>query len=318
MGRDVARFRAAEADLWASVDVTPNEQWVRLAGGENVRVQVAGDGPPVLFLHGGSSSGVNWAPLVAGLPGFRCLVVDRPGCGLSDPVAGGAKLSDLSEIERFADRLVADVLDGLELDRAHVVATSLGGYSAIRGAAAHPGRFARIVEVTWPMGAPIRYVPMSMRVAAVPGLGMLMTKVPPTRFAVRAIVKQIGLGRALESGRVSDEMIDWFLALLRDTDTVANEIRANPDLVTPVRGINPRILLPDELLGRVESPILFVWGGEDPMGGEDVARPFATKFPDASLELLDLAGHAPWIDDPDRCASLISEFLAPDDEYGGA
>jgi pimeloyl-ACP methyl ester carboxylesterase len=73
-------FRAAEAALWASYGLEPTEVWLWLKGGENVRVQIVGSGPPVLFLHGGSNSGANWAPLVAGMTDWKCLVVDRPGC----------------------------------------------------------------------------------------------------------------------------------------------------------------------------------------------------------------------------------------------
>lgn len=47
-----------------------------------------------------------------------------------------------------------------------------------------------------------------------------------------------------------------------------------------------------------------------PLGGEDVARPFAEKFRDSRVEMLDEAGHAPWIDDPKLCARWIGEFLS--------
>lgn len=310
MAKDPELFRPAEEALWASVGVDTEERWVLLPGGEHVRIQVAGQGPPVVFLHGGSSSGANWAPLVAGMGNFSCLVVDRPGCGLSDPVAGGAKIRDLDTSARFADRFVADVLDALDLARANLVATSFGGYFALRGAAAHPDRVERIVEVTWPMGAPIERAPTSMRFAALPGLGALLTKAPPTRFVVTTIMRQLGLGRAMDAGKVSDEQIDWFLALLRHTDTMANELRANPQIITPIRGMNPEVLFTDELLRRIEAPTLFIWGGEDPMGGAEVAEQFAARFDKATVEVLPLAGHAPWIDEPERCAELAGDFFS--------
>lgn len=309
MAKDPEQFRIAETAFWQSVCVEPTEEWVTLSHGENIRVQIVGDGPPILFIHGGSSSGANWAPLIAGMQDFRCIAIDRPGCGLSDPAAGGRKPADMGEVEDFADRLVADVLDGLAIERAHVLSTSYGGYFAMRGAAAHPNRVDRIVEMTWMMGAPIGYAPMSMRLAAIPGLGALMTKIPPTRFSIKMILKQIGLKRALESGRVSNELMDWFLALLRHTNTMANELKANPHVITPIRGISPKMLLTDDLIGKIKAPVLFIWGGEDPMGGETVARPFAAKFDNATVEMLPLAGHAPWIDEPDRCARIASEFL---------
>ena len=312
MAKSVAAYRAAEEALWASVGVMPTETWVRLRGGENVRVQIMGDGPPVLFLHGGSSSGANWAPLVARLSGWRCLVVDRPGCGLSDPVAGGAKLTDRAQIEAFADGLVADLLDGLDVDRAHVVATSYGGYFAMRGAAASPDRVGRIVEIAWMMGAPTGEVPLSMRLAAIPGLGALVTRIPPTRWAIRVILRQLGLGPALESGKLSNEFLEWFFAVLRHTNSRVNEFRANPQVIRPIAGISAEMVLPPELLSRVAAPVKFIWGHDDPLGGQAVAEPLAQQFPNAELEMLPSAGHAPWIDEPDVCAMQIDAFFAAD------
>jgi pimeloyl-ACP methyl ester carboxylesterase len=283
--------------------------WVRLGGGENVPVQIVGSGPPVFFLHGGSSSGVNWAPLVAGMTDWKCLVVDRPGCGLSDAVAGGAKPTYFSEVEAFANGLVADLLDGLEVDRAHLLSTSYGSYFAMRGAAAHPDRVDHIVAIAWPMGAPAGYVPMSMRLAALPGLGAMTTRIPPTRLAVRMILKQLGLGPALDSGKINDEFIEWFLALLRHTDTMINELRANPKVITPIAGVNDRMLLQPKLLARITAPVYFIWGEDDPLGGAAVAEKFAAQFSDAELEVLPSTGHAPWIDEPKLCATLATRFL---------
>ena len=85
---DEARYREAERRLWASVGVIPTEQRVRLERtGLTVRVQEVGQGPAVVLIHGASNSGASWAGLVARLDGFRCLLLDRPGCGLSDPQA---------------------------------------------------------------------------------------------------------------------------------------------------------------------------------------------------------------------------------------
>jgi hypothetical protein len=98
-----------------------------------------------------------------------------------------------------------------------------------------------------------------MRLAAVPGLGVLMTRIPPTRRAVRIILKQLGLGPALANGKISDEFIEWFLAALGHTDTMINELRANPKVITPIGGVNDRMLLQPELLERVVAPEQFIW-----------------------------------------------------------
>lgn len=306
---DEARFRRAEQRLWGSMGATPTERRLHLTSRDvTVRVQELGAGPTVLFVHGGSNAGSSWAPLVARLGGFRCVLLDRPGCGLSDPIGSG--LANLAAVEAFADTLIPDTLDALGLTRAHVVATSFGGYFALRAAAAHPERIDRIVEFGWTIGAPMAKVPPVMRLATAPGVGSITARIPPTERTVRLILRQIGLGQALDSGRFTQEFVDWFLSLLRDTPTMRNELSATPRVITPIRGMNERVLLPERVLAAVRAPVQFIWGEADPNGGADIARAFAARLPDAALELMPGVGHAPWIDDPDHTAATTRRFLS--------
>jgi pimeloyl-ACP methyl ester carboxylesterase len=301
------RYRRAEQRLWASVGLDPAERQVSLNRlGTTVRVLEVGEGPDVLFVHGASASGANWTPLVARLDGFRCLLLDRPGCGLSDPL--DADLSDLDGFGEVAAALVADVLDGLDVPTAHVVATSLGGHLALRGAVAHPDRVERMVEFGYVPGAPLARLPISMRMAAVPGVRRLMTSIPPTRGSVTAILRQLGMGNALKDGRISPEMVDWFHALLRDTPTMRNEMNL-PRELSQKAGKGPETL-PASLLAEVRCPVVFAWGDDDPMGGADVARSFVPLIPGAELDLWDDAGHAPWMEHPERAAALVADFFS--------
>ena len=308
MGNQIDRYRQSERRLWESVGVRPTERWARLRTGEMIRVQETGDGPPLLLIHGAANAGASWISLMAKLPDFRCIALDRPGCGLSDPIVDGP-LRDIDAIESYADRLLTDTLDALELPVAAVLATSYGGYFAVRGAAANPTRVGSIVEYSWLMGAPMDMVPMSLRLSSLPGMRALTAKLPVTRTMVKALLRQIGLRRAIETGTFTEEMIDWFLSVQRDTDTMANDLRSSPKIITPIRGLNERMLHTDAILARVTMPTLFLWGDEDPNGGERVAREFVTRLPDARLEVIPRAGHAPWIDEPDLCAERTRAFL---------
>jgi pimeloyl-ACP methyl ester carboxylesterase len=305
------RYRAAEAAAWASFGLHPREFVVPF--GEDataLRVHEFGTGTPVLFIHGGSASGANWAqlvgPLTNRLPDHRLLLIDRPGCGLSEPAAFDHTVEGF---QGFADGFVSAALDGLEIDRAHVVATSMGGHLAVRSAAAHPERIGRMVELAYCFGAEAKRFPSSMRIATLPGIGKVMVRIPPNRMAIKAILKQLGLGEAMSDGRLDDIAVDWFLSLMRDTPTMRNELAANPDLLHWRTGLNPDVRLDSELLQRITTPSLFVWSEGDPIGGAEVARSFTAQIPGARLELLDDPSHAPWLGEPDRCAELIADFL---------
>jgi 2-hydroxy-6-oxonona-2,4-dienedioate hydrolase len=302
------RFREAERRMWASVGTTPTEQRVRLDRvGVEVRVQEVGEGPAVLFVHGASNSGVSWAHLVARLDGFRCVLLDRPGCGLSDPLPESFRADDL--LAAFADTLVIDLLDGLGLESAPVVATSFGGYVALRSAAAHPDRVNRVMEFGWTLGAPSARFPWLMRMTSIPGVGRLAGVIPPNERAVRAMFRRVGLRQALDGGRIPQEMIDSYLSLLRDTPTMRNEIRSSAMLVARDGHIDRRTLLPASVLAAVRAPVYFLWGDEDPFGDPDTAQQFVGQLPNGELELMPGAGHAVWVDDPERAAATASRFL---------
>ncbi len=308
MGLNERQYRAAESRYWEVEGVLPTETWVRLPRiGTRVRIQVAGEGPPVLFVHGGSINGTCFAPLVARLSDFRCLVLDRPGCGLSERLP--ARVSDVATFAISAETLIVDVLDALEIEQADIVATSLGGYHALRTAVAHPSRIRRVLELGFPIGAPNGPMPFVMRLAGVRGVVRLMTRLPVSERAVRSMLAQIGLRRALAEGRVPQEGIEWFRALLRYTDTMKNDLDASP-ILHGLRGVNPAILLDDEMLGGIQVPMLFLWGAEDQFGGEPVARSFVAKVHGARLVVIPESGHVVWLDDPDGIAESTREFLA--------
>lgn len=307
MGRDVSQFIAAERSLWSQYGITPVERRLRLRAGNEVRCQEVGAGPPVVFVHGAAVAGSSWVLLADALrDAFRCILIDRPGCGLSDPVPNGP-LRDPTEFQQLADELVPDVLDSLELDSAAIACTSMGGFFGFRAAIAHPERISRIVEYSWPMGTPMRKVPVMMRLGSPAPMKSLMVRMPISARSVRLMLQQVGLRRAIESGTFDNEMIAWTLAVLKHTDTLRSETDNNTFIT--LRGANPDMLFTDAELRRVDMPVLLLWGDEDPNGGAAEAEAFAARLPDATLELVERAGHAPWIDELDFCVAKTREFL---------
>jgi len=303
VGVEETRFRAAESDSWSAEGVTPSEQWATLPRtGTRVRIQVVGDGPNVLFVHGGSVNGTCFAPLVSRLHHMRCLVIDRPGCGLSEPLAH--PVADVPAFESFADTLIVDVLDALELDRAHVVATSLGGHFAFRAAAAHPDRIDRLLELGFPIGAPSGPMPLMMRIVGIKPLARVMTRMPVGPRIARTMIRGLGV----RDEAITNEGTEWFRAVLNHTDTMRNEIDG-PPVLRGLRGVDEAMLFSDDLLGRIRAPVHFVWGADDPFGGTDVAERFVPRVPGATLELVPRSGHVVWLDEPDLVAAAAQRFL---------
>lgn len=298
------KYRAAEERLWESVGLVPNERFVRLPRFDTtVRVQEIGEGTPVLFIHGGPNSGSTWAQLVAQMPGFRCILLDRPGTGLSaDYAVRKGSLLD------FASHLVGEVLDALDVDSSHVVASSLGGFCALRSAVATPERFDRMVQMACPALLPNQPLPPFMKAIMFPGVRKVIRALPPSKKAQNAILRQIGHGKSLDAGKLLPTHDDWYTALTQHTNTMKND----GDLIYSLRargGFDQACALGADTLAKVNVPTRFLWGADDAFGDGTVARWAVESMPDATLEMIPDSGHLPWIDDPRFVGAETVRFL---------
>ena len=300
-----AAFRQAEENLWRSEGCQPREVFVDLAGtGTQVRVQVVGEGSPVLFLHGGPNSGSTWAPVVGRLEGLRCYLLDRPGTGLSEDY-----VVYKDEIVEYASRLVPDVLDALGIDKAHVVASSFGGYCALWSAAKASERFDRMVQMACPALLPNQRIPSFMKTIMLPGMRKLIAALPPNQKAQDSILRQIGHGASLNAGKLSSVHGAWYSALSSHTRTMRNEF----DMIHSLRakgGFDHTVALSADTLAEVETPTHFIWGEDDTFGGRDTAEWITGAMPKASFEMMKDSGHLPWLDDASHVAKATADFLS--------
>ena len=104
------------------------------------------------------------------------------------------------------------------------------------------------------------------------------------------------------------EGVTWFKAMINDTATMRHDIDTVPPVMDVRRGISEVILFTDDVLQRIDVPVRFIWGADDPFGGTEVAKAFAARVPGAELEIVP-GGHAVWIDDPDAIAATTAQFL---------
>ena len=111
--------------------------------GGTLAYEVAGAGPPVVFVTGLGGHGGYWTAQVAVLSSvFRVVTFDHRGVGAS---TGGPPYS----VEQWAADTLR-LIDHLKLDRVHLVGHSTGGAIAQVLAAAHPGRIASLtLGGTW-------------------------------------------------------------------------------------------------------------------------------------------------------------------------
>ena len=159
----------------------------------------AGSGEPVLLVHGGNGVGAHWIPLMTHLGGWRMIVPDRPGCGLTEGF-----LYDGVDMRAHGAALIEGVLDALQVEAASIIGNSMGGYFALSFALAHPSRVRKLVLAGGPAG--------SARAAS---------PVPPPPEAIEARVKgsrQPGRagngGTVADPNRIPDDLVELFDARL--------------------------------------------------------------------------------------------------------
>lgn len=302
---DKRAYLTAESAFWRHYGLEPRERFVALPRfGSEIRVQELGEGSPLLFVHGGPTAGVGVAAMLPYLEGFRSIVVDRPGSGLSPDLAWTREL--IGDFMRF---FVADALDALELDRAHVAGSSWGGTMALHAAIATPDRIDRLVLHGGPSAIEGQRLPGVERLLLTPGVARLMARFTPGRRMQRSAIKANGHAAAVDEGRIPDAYWPWYDSLMQDTDTYANEIGALALLADWSRRYGPETEVGLADLGRITAPTLITWGGRDPYGGREAADHIAGAMPDAQVEYLADAGHLPWLDEPGLVGRATAAFL---------
>jgi pimeloyl-ACP methyl ester carboxylesterase len=297
------RYLEAERRLWQHYGLEPEERFLDLdAPAARLRVLEVGSGEPVLFVHGTVGPG-GWVSLISELPGFRSIVLERPGWGVSSAI-------DFSG--QNYKTLVADVLrealDALELERAHVIGGSIGNMWALRLAAQHPSRVGRIVLMG---GGPLvteAAVPGIIRLLASPA-GALMVRLPDRRARLRSILRQAGHGASLDAGRIPDEFIDWRVAVGRETNSMRHE-REMVCAIVKGKSYRPGLTFDDAELAAIRHPTLHVYGTADhTVGKAEIWSRVVDALPRGELRLVEGGGHMPWFDDSTRVAEEVRNFL---------
>ena len=295
------RYRAAERALWQQHGLEPTERWVELDQPRaRLRITEVGSGPPVLFVPGTGGTGPYWAPLVARMPGVRCLMLDRPGWGLSSPIDW--RTADYGSL---AGDLLAAVLNALEIERVQVVGASIGGLWGLRLAERHPERLERLTMLG---GFPNAEIPISrfFRLLTSP-LGALMVRVPQSAKMQRSQLAAIGHGPTVDAGRM-DGFINWRTAFTRQTPSMRHE-RSMAQAVFGRDAYRPGVTFDSASLTKIAHPVRMIFGSEDPTGSVDIWTRFIDALPHGELVTVEGAGHLAWWDDPQQVAEAVNGFL---------
>ena len=274
-------------------------RYVPVRSGRTVHALESGHGPPVLLLHGSSTSSLSHLPLHTRLTTVRAISVDRPGCGLSEAIP--------VSVPRFRDdavRFVDEVADGLGLTSFVVGGNSMGGVWALWYALAHSERVRGVALLGSVPALPGTRVPLALQVATTPLVGDVLARmVKATPQRVVRLLSSVGEGETIT--RHPDIIRSVVVA---GNDPMASAMNlAELRAVISVRGYRRANSVSEDDLRRLGVPTLLIWGDNDPVGSVGCAEAVTRLIPDARLEVLP-GGHVPWLGHPDAVSTLLSEF----------
>ena len=268
--------------------------------GRRVHVIEAGQGAPVVFLHGSGTSALSTLSLLDHLEGVRLIALDRPGYGLSDPVDVPRRRFREAAVE-FLDETV----DELGLESFALAGGSMGGTWALWYALARPERVRRLALLGSAPLLPGTRAPAPLRVMAAPVAGDLLPRlVKPSAKMVVRMMSSMGEGDTIAR---HPDLIDAMVAAGRDPIASATDLAELRAILTPL-GFRRSLRVQPSELQDLTVPTLLIWGDHDPVGTVDVAQAVASLIPDAQLDGV-AAGHAVWLADPKRISGLLCAFV---------
>jgi 4,5:9,10-diseco-3-hydroxy-5,9,17-trioxoandrosta-1(10),2-diene-4-oate hydrolase len=304
----IDRYLDAERALWTRYGLAPIQRFVEMDDPTaRLRLLDVGFGEPVLFVHGLLGPGA-FAPLVRELRDFRCLILDRPGWGLSTRI-DYANLPLGSFVAAVLDRVLA----GLRLDRVHVVGASGGTLWALRLAETYPERVGRVALIG--AGPLLDEVPAPswLRLMASP-LGTLMLR-NTSRETLRSVLEESGHRESLDDGRIPEELLAWRLSASRDTDAMRSERdMLRHALISWTTGRwRAGALFSRAALRAIRQRTLYLHAAADPVGATGTARRVTELLPQGELHIVEGHSHEPWLEDPRGIANRLTTFLRAQD-----
>lgn len=239
--------------------------------GADLYYRTAGDGPPVVFLHGFSGNHLSWWQQVpAFADDYACMAPDQRRFGLSVDAVDGPGVA------AFVEDLVA-ILDHLGHETVVVVGHSMGGWPAASLATQRPDRVAAMVLSGSPGGLLSREQHDRLRESAAGTLPDVDPLGPAATFLAESIT-----------------------ALNRDAPSSFEDVR-------PVLEAFP---IDPDAIADAAVPVLLVAGVADPFMPEPALEALCDRLPGAAATTIDGAGHSANFERPDAFNRAVRSFLA--------
>jgi 3-oxoadipate enol-lactonase len=253
-------------------------------GTRGVGYDDAGQGRPVLFVHGFPHHRKLWAPQVRALAGHsRAIAVDLPGFGESDMPEKFAIDAWATGLNRF--------LDALELERAIIVGLSMGGYVALAFWRLHHERVHALVLADTRAGADTDEGKQKRRETI-----ELARHEGPTAVARALLPGMVG-----KSTREREPSVVATMRAMLESASVDSIVGASEAMLNRPDATN--------VLPTIDVPTLIIVGEEDVLTPPKESRAIHAAISGSRLEIIPAAGHVSNIERPAAFNHVLTEFI---------
>ena len=264
---------------------TSSGRFVEAAATE-VFVQDVGSGPAVVLIHGTGAWSEIWRgtidPLVAA--GFRVIAIDVPPFGFSERLRGRETFASAKQAQR-----IIGVLDSLEIAQATLVGHSVGARPTVATALAYPSRVRDLILVDPALGAPSTSPIYKSGVLFRTAIGATGTNPLLTERLFRSFVSR------------KEAVTDDRVALLQKPLSIHGTTASQAEWLAGVMTEAP----PN--VKALKMPVTLIWGRDDTI--TPLAQ--AEAIPHVRLEVIDGAGHIPYIEKTDEFNARLLTCLSP-------
>jgi pimeloyl-ACP methyl ester carboxylesterase len=250
--------------------------------------EVAGDGPPAIFVHGNPTHSADWIAFLERIEG-PAVAFDLPGFGRSD--RPDPTVFDYS-VGAYSD-LIADLFVQLAPGGYRLVVHDWGVLGLV-AAQQDPGKALGLVVINAvPLNAGYRWH-WAARIWRRRGPGEAANALS-TKRGMALVLRLARPGRkSMPRGFVEMVWSGWDAGMRRA-------------ILGLYRSADPEVLAAaGARLGDITCPALVVWGVGDPYLPAREARAFAAALPGSELVELERAGHWPWIDRPELVDRVVA------------
>jgi len=284
--------RPADLDFEAERANVPHAESSRFAKVDGVRIhyQEKGVGPPLVLLHGFTSSTYSWKDVFEPLSRkFRVIALDLKGFGFSGKPDG-------DYTRRAQAVLVAHFLDQLKIEKAWIAGNSMGGEVALNFALQNPQRVSGLILIDSGGVAVKGSGSLAPGYLLVPVLGRVLTALALTsdKLAREGLEKSF-----YDDAKVTAERVAYYYLPLKTRGGQLAALRARTQSAQ----------FPFEVeLPKIAAPTLIIWGAEDELIPLEAGRRMNAVIKGSKLVIFEKCGHLPQEEVPARVVEEIAKF----------